>query len=303
MDAPIRLGLIGAGHWGRVCLRTLAALPDLVRVTAVASANPATAALMPAGARLFADWRDLLADGLCQGVVIATPPRTHVAIAAAALGQGIAVFVEKPLCLDPAEAVRFGDLALAAGRTVVVDHIHLFNPAFRALVDQARRCGPIVAIRACAGKPQPPHPDNPVLWDWGAHDVAMALALMERRPDRVSARLVDRPRLDGGVGEIVELCLGFDAVEMRALLGSLPERRRSFEVRCATTTLVYDDLAPVKFRRDGAAQPYGEEPPLTLALGEFCRRIKAGCGPDRRELDLAVAVVEVLARAEAAPGA
>jgi predicted homoserine dehydrogenase-like protein len=46
MPAPIRLGLAGAGRWGRNYIRTIAGLSG-VRLTRVASSNPATADLLP----------------------------------------------------------------------------------------------------------------------------------------------------------------------------------------------------------------------------------------------------------------
>ena len=43
------------------------------------------------------------------------------------------VFVEKPLCLDPIEAQELGHLARRRGLTLMVGHLLLYHPAFRAL--------------------------------------------------------------------------------------------------------------------------------------------------------------------------
>ena len=68
MPAPVRLGVIGAGRWGRICLRTLSGITaaDLV---AVASGNPETATLVPPGCRIFADWRELIGSAGVEGLV------------------------------------------------------------------------------------------------------------------------------------------------------------------------------------------------------------------------------------------
>jgi predicted dehydrogenase len=298
MTPPVRLGLIGAGYWGRICLRNMVAMAPAAVVTAVASRNAETARIVPDGCRLFADWADLLDSGLCDAVVISTVVETHVPIAMAALQRGLAVFVEKPLCFDPVEARAFRAVAVDAGLPVVIDHIHLFNPPFRHLLEWADRLGPITAIQSAAGKPGLPHPGIPVLWDWGAHDVAMCVRLLRRAPDHVAAQVLARPSIDGGVGEIVGLKLKFGATDVSVTLGSLPVRKREMTVMCRDSVLLYDDVAEHKLRLNGEALPHAMQSPLALALEEFRQQVAAGAGLDREALDLGVTVVEVLAQAQ-----
>jgi predicted dehydrogenase len=295
----VRLGLVGAGPWGRACLRTLTAL-DGVAVAAVASRNPQTAALVPAGCRVTADWRDLLAVAGLDGVVIASPPASHGEIAAAAVEAGLAVFVEKPLTLSSAEARRLRSLAAARGaRVFFTDHVHLFSPAFRRLAELVAECGPLLAIDGVAGDHGPYRGDVPVLWDWGAHDVAMMAALAGRAPDRVAATRLERRPVAGGMGEVVRLDLGFGAVAGRATVGTLMDKVRRLSVLCENGNLVYDDLARAKLTRNGVAVEVEPALPLTVALGEFAAAIRDG-GRHLAGLDVGVMVVDVLERAQAA---
>ena len=296
--APIRLGLVGAGRWGRICLKTLAGL-DGVQLAALASNNPDSSALVGPGCRVVNDWRDMIAKGDLDGVVIASPPQTHAAIAAAAMEAGIAVFAEKPLTLSAAEAGDLRDLSLARGaRVFFTDHIHLFNPAYRRLKDVARQSGGITSITGLAGNHGPYRHDASVLWDWGPHDVAMILDLMDTAPKTVLATCTERREVNGGMGEMIRLDLGFESMVARASFGTLTDKIRRFTVDCGAGQLIYDDLAPHKLVHDGQPVTVEAISPLSVALGEFAEAIRDG-GTHRQGLILGVKVVEVLEQAQA----
>lgn len=296
-NSPVRLALVGAGRWGRVYLRTLAAL-DGIALVGVASANPATAALVSPGCRLFPHWRDLLAAGGFDGLIIATPPATHAEIAEAALRDGVALLVEKPLTLDLDSAEALRRLAAAAPVLVQVGHVHLASPAWRELKRRVDTLGPVRAIRAVAGNHGPYRDDAAVLWDWGPHDLSMCLDLMGVPPDRVAARVAARRRVDAGWAERLELRLGFGAVEAAITLGTDMDKTRRFEVVCARGSLVYDDLAPAKLTLDGVAVAIAADPPLSVQVQDFAAALRAG-SRDRSGLDLGVAVVDLLQRCQA----
>ena len=297
MPAPVRLGVIGAGRWGRICLRTLSGITaaDLV---AVASGNPETATLVPPGCRIFADWRELIGSAGVEGLVVATPPATHAAIAAAAIEAGLPVFVEKPLTQCAEEARKLRALAGARGnRVFFTDHIHLFSPAFRRLKQLAADAGPILSVEGRAGNHGPYRRDSSVLWDWGAHDVAMLIDLFGARPDRVTAQRLERRRVGNDEGETIGLELAFGSATARIVVSTLCDKVRRFTVRCAAGSFLYDDLAPAKLTRDGAPVTLEPAPPLTQALGEFIAAIRDD-QPHRTGLELGVFVVETLEEAQ-----
>src|SRR5229473_890850 len=111
MATPVRLGLIGAGRWGRNYLRTIAATPG-VRLARLASRNPDSVRLAPADCAVTPDWRDLLDRNALDGVIIATPAALHAEMALAAMDAGLPVLVEKPLTMDIAQARALGRKAL-----------------------------------------------------------------------------------------------------------------------------------------------------------------------------------------------
>ncbi|MFF5971765.1 Gfo/Idh/MocA family oxidoreductase [Streptomyces sp. NPDC012769] len=115
MVSPLRVGLVGYGLAGSVFHAPLiAASPDLV-LDAVTTGNPERAAQARAehpGVRVVGSPEELLAraDEL-DLVVVASPNKTHVPVATAALKAGLPVVVDKPLAATAAEARGLAVLA------------------------------------------------------------------------------------------------------------------------------------------------------------------------------------------------
>src|SRR5262245_58900431 len=118
----------------------------------------------------------------------------------------------------------------------MVDHVHLFHPAFEELKRAAAARGPVRAIESSAGAPGE-RPDMPTLWNWGPHDVAMCIDLLGAAPTTVDAARIDAKRLwlglafAGGARADIEL--------------DLREKHRRFSVRLDSGTLSYDGAPPL----------------------------------------------------------
>jgi len=185
----------------------------------------------------------------------------------------------------------------------MVGHTHLFHPAFRKLKAIAPKYGKIRSISSEAGNYGPFRPDTPVLWDWGAHDVAMCLDLLGGGPEEADGCLVDRRMVPEGLGEVVELDLKFsDDVIAHIRVGNILPKRRHFRVNMESAVLVYDDLSPdaltvMSSPGFDVATPIevGSEKPLTELVKEFAAAIREG-RHDTSSLDLGIGVVNVLHR-------
>lgn len=292
----VRLGLAGFGRWGRVLMRNMAAHPRIT-VAALASRQPDAISAAPAGCRVTPEWRDLLTMDL-DGLVVATPPATHAEIGLAAMARGVPLLLEKPLTQSVAEARALTEAAERADALVMVDHIHLFSPAWRRLKEIRSGLGAITGLTGLAGNHGPYRSDTPVLWDWGPHDLAMILDLMGRMPDRCDARRSEWRSVPGGRGETVDLTLGFGAVTARATLSTLMDKTRSFILECEGGTLVYDGIGPVPLTLDGHPVEVAGGTPVEALFDRFAEAVASG-GRDRSGLMLGRSVVEVLAACEA----
>ena len=304
----IKLGLIGAGPWGRNIIRTVDELSG-VALSCIASRNPKTRTLVPAACRIVSNWHDVLESKDIQGVIIATPAIYHAKMVKAAVVAGLATFVEKPLTLDVNEAESLLDLVTFQNGYVFVDHTQLFNPAFQAMKVASNSLGPILSIKSSAGNYGPFRQDADVLWDWGPHDVAMCLDFMGKLPAKITAKRIGENEKGG---ETVELVMDFDNGVVATINISNIRRQkvRQFSVQCSDGELLFDDMAPEKLSFSGALAPtqslaetigYSAELPLTAALRKFVEDMGAGC-QGRPPLQFSVDVVRILAQCEAALG-
>jgi predicted dehydrogenase len=134
----VRVGLIGCGSIGRGAhLPALLQLSgaELVAIAESATENRTTAAAAAPHANVFDDYRDLIADGQVDAVVICLPPGLHAAGAIAAFEAGLHVYVEKPLAPSVAE----GERMIAAWRTARTTGMVGFNFRFHPQVEEIRQ--------------------------------------------------------------------------------------------------------------------------------------------------------------------
>ncbi|MGW2086711.1 Gfo/Idh/MocA family oxidoreductase [Streptomyces sp. NPDC001880] len=136
-EAPLRVGLVGYGLAGSVFHAPLIAATDgLVLDTVVTSDEERRArarAEFP-GVRFAASPQELWerADGL-DLIVIASPNKTHVPIATAALEAGLPVVVDKPIAGTAAEARGLAALAEERGLLLSVFQNRRWDNDFRTL--------------------------------------------------------------------------------------------------------------------------------------------------------------------------
>jgi predicted dehydrogenase len=305
MAAAVRLGLVGVGRWGRRYAETIPRLPG-IQLSAVTTSKPHDG-LFPPGCDVFASWPAMLdraaSDGAAlDGVVLAVPPQLHRRIAVACVERRLPVLVEKPMATTLADAEAIDETASRARVPVMVDHTHLFSPAFgrmRQLVGP----GPFQILgeggdHGPVGRPVPP------LWDWGPHDVAMCLALTGALPDSVRARQSGAAP-NGGVRIDLSLRFGRGDTAELTIGNGLDRKRRLLRVEDRTQTLVYDDLATHKLTRHHAGGietvDIEAQRPLDRVVEEFAAIIRSGA--DRHDsAGLGVDVVRVLVAADESLG-
>ncbi len=277
MASSVRLGLIGAGAWGRNYLRTAAA--DGLHVSCVCRATAAPVdgfAEIPVTDDLGQLFRS------CDAVVVATPPASHESAVMRAIDAGKPVLLEKPAALSATSVDRMLSAADAHGVPLLVGHIHLFHPRFSLLRDRVRRRSGPAKVLSTAGN-RGPFRDYPSLWDWGPHDVSMCLSLFDRAPDDVEAVRHD----DGtGNGVVDILTLGF--ADSRAVLrfgNGMGAKVRRFEVLRGGDELVYDD-SPGSIDMS--------PPPLQVMLESFVSVVDGGPRDWRWDPSLTLETARVL---------
>jgi predicted dehydrogenase len=128
----LKVGLIGVGKMGLSHHAILGAHPDVEVAAICDSATYITSTLRKhITVEAFKDFRKMIDTAGLDCVFVATPSATHFEAASYALDHGLHVFVEKPLCLDPAQSKRLADLAAAKSRANQVGYHNRFIGTFQ----------------------------------------------------------------------------------------------------------------------------------------------------------------------------
>jgi predicted dehydrogenase len=182
-ESPLRVGVAGAGHFGRYHALKVAASaraqlsgiydPDLERAKTIG---------WEAGAQEMG-FPELLA--VSDAVIIAAPAEAHFELASAALTAGKHVLVEKPIAATLAQADELGRLARQGGLVLQVGHLERFSGAYQALAGRIGQPLYIEATRIAPFKPR--GTDVSVILDLMIHDLDLVLALVDSELESVDA--------------------------------------------------------------------------------------------------------------------
>ncbi|HVZ06869.1 Gfo/Idh/MocA family protein [Rhodopila sp.] len=181
--SPLRIGVVGAGHFGRYHALKVAAS---ARATLSGIADLDTERAKTLGWEAGAP--DLALEALLHtsdAVIIAAPADTHHALAHAALTAGKHVLVEKPMAATLAEAEELGALAKARRLVLQVGHLERFSAAFQAMEGKVLNPLYIEATRIAPFKPR--GTDVSVILDLMIHDLDLVLALVDSEIEGVDA--------------------------------------------------------------------------------------------------------------------
>jgi predicted dehydrogenase len=115
--------MVGAGWIAREHRRVLDSVAE-AELVAVCDLDRERAGELTAGtgARVYTDWRDLLAGEDLGALLICTPPRSHAEPAVAALNAGLPVYLEKPIARTPRDAAPIVAAAERSGAVCAVGY-------------------------------------------------------------------------------------------------------------------------------------------------------------------------------------
>nr|WP_218061484.1 Gfo/Idh/MocA family oxidoreductase [Ameyamaea chiangmaiensis] len=180
----MRVGLVGAGHFGRFHALKIAANPR-EHLVAVLDPDPerAAAVVAQAGGAVVHSLDDLLAQ--CEAVVIAAPAEHHFSLAGRALEAGRHVLVEKPIAATLEQASALTALARAKGRVLQVGHLLRYSAEHAAITRRIHRPLYIEATRIAPFKPR--GTDVSVILDLMIHDLDLVLAIVDSPIESVDA--------------------------------------------------------------------------------------------------------------------
>lgn len=124
MSNVVRCGLIGYGAWGRHHARAIASAGDarLVAVCARSAESAAAARADYPQARVYSDYREMLAREELDLCDVVLPSDLHFEVGRAVLESGRHLLLEKPMALTLDHCAQLVALAKAKGRILAVGH-------------------------------------------------------------------------------------------------------------------------------------------------------------------------------------
>ena len=148
----LRIGVAGAGHFGRFHALKLAA-SKRAALSGIYDRDPARADTVARETRSPAlGWDELLAAS--DALVIAAPAEAHFELAGAALQAGTHVLVEKPIAATIAQAEELARLAVAHGRILQVGNLLRYSAEHKAISERMRRPLYLDCVRIAPFKPR-----------------------------------------------------------------------------------------------------------------------------------------------------
>lgn len=180
----IKVGVLGAGHLGKIHLRLL---HDSKRYELVGFYDPdqkiAQALAEEKGYHLFESEEELILA--CDMVDIVTPTIFHYQNAIHSIKQGKHIFIEKPIANSIKEAQEITKLAAQKGVLGQVGHVERFNPAYKAVKSSVTHPKFIESHRLAEFNPR--GTDVPVVLDLMIHDIDVLLSVVDSKVKSVSA--------------------------------------------------------------------------------------------------------------------
>lgn len=181
----IKVGVIGAGHLGKIHLKILLELKDKYEVIGFYDPDRENAKIVNRTFRVksFKSIEQLIEES--DVVDIVSPTVSHFECASSAIKANKHVFIEKPLTHTVLEAETLTKLSREAGVKVQVGHVERFNPAFTAVNDQIVNPMFIEAHRLAEFNPR--GTDVSVVLDLMIHDIDAILSVVNSKVKTVTA--------------------------------------------------------------------------------------------------------------------
>lgn len=185
MLQPIKIGIFGVGHLGKIHLKCLQLLPEHYEIVGFYDPNEQQAEQVSSTFSIpsFPTEAALLEQIEVADIVV--PTSVHYAIAKKALSAGKHLFIEKPLTHSLSEAKELIELTQQTGAKVQIGHVERFNPALLALKDQLLAPMFVEGHRLATFNPR--GTDVSVVLDLMIHDLDILLHLVNSPILEVSA--------------------------------------------------------------------------------------------------------------------
>ena len=181
----LKIGVIGAGHLGKIHLKLLLELKDTFEVIGFYDNDRENAKIVNRSFRVKSFKSVELLIEEADVIDIVSPTISHYDCASLAIRSNKHVFIEKPITQTVLEAENLMKLSREAGVKVQVGHVERFNSAFKSA--QAYVNQPLFIESHRLSEFNPRGTDVPVVLDLMIHDLDIVLKLVNSSVKSVQA--------------------------------------------------------------------------------------------------------------------
>lgn len=257
----LRIGVLGAGHLGRIHIKCIKDIPDYELIGFYDPDNTnAEKAITDYQAKRWNDIEELISA--CDVIDIVTPTINHFDCAQKCLRKFKHIFIEKPITTTVEEAKSLINLANEAKVLGQVGHVERFNPAFISVQNMFQQPMFIESHRLAQWNPR--GTDVSVVLDLMIHDIDIILSVVKSNIKRISASGVavvsDSPDISNARIEFDNGCVA----NLTASRISMKNMRKSrFFQRDAYISV---DFLEKKSEIVRMSTPVGEPDPFAIAI-------------------------------------
>lgn len=176
----IKLGLVGLGHLGKIHLKCILQIPEIILVGCYDVNLEAAQSICNEFGMVHYESLDHLIQDV-DAIDIVTPTTTHFDIASLAIRAGKHCFIEKPVTQTLQEALDLQSLLSIYPVKVQIGHVERYNPSFLAVKPYIKYPKFIEAHRLSTFNPR--GTDVSVVHDLMIHDLDI-ISLMAQSPAR-----------------------------------------------------------------------------------------------------------------------
>ena len=285
----VKVGVIGAGRWGRNHLRVYSQLD--CELVGLADVNPEVKDIANEhGIGFYTDYEKLLP--VVDAVSVVVPTDLHFDVVMDCLNAGKHVMVEKPITMNSEGTQELVSLAQEKDLVLMAGYLFRFNAATRKLRELMRDAGDIHYITArYVHSSKPPRKDSGVVFNFAVHLIDILSFILERPPQSVFCKNINYLSQEREDSALIVLDYG-DIVANLEVGWFHPLKKRDMWVISSKEKIYVDFLEqmitrhPIKVSYSGVSaekeviEEFPKNEPLKAELEHFIDCVKEGRKPD-----------------------
>ena len=181
--------MVGCGRWGKAYLNTIKKI-DSISVDSIVIRKSIPE--IDKSYNFYYDLDKLLVEKEIDGVVIVSPPETHLEFAEICIKHRTPVLIEKPFTKSYEQSNYLKKEFKKNKLVCMIGYQHLYSEKYKLLKNHKSKIGQVKNIHSIAINDGPIRKNISVIRDWGSHEVALAIDLFDDLPKSIEINKINK---------------------------------------------------------------------------------------------------------------